>query len=132
MSLRSEICVADIVGHAVLDVDMTQAPAGSLAGPPFGLLLPAPAGQHFDWPALLGECGALVAERFDLIAFLDSKRTNTQARAPLLTCTVKLQAVVCTIVAVSLTAATPGSVYLAVWTATCCSQPMDARRTFCA
>ena len=70
--------VADIAGHAVLDVDMTR-PVAASAGPPFGLLLPAPAGQHFDWPALQAECGALVAERFDLIAFLDSKRTDTQA-----------------------------------------------------
>ncbi len=59
---------------------MTRPEAAS-AGPPFGLLPPAPAGQHFDWPALLAECGTLVAERFDPIAFLDSKRTDTQARA---------------------------------------------------
>ncbi len=63
----------------MLDVDLT-APATRPALPPFGLLPPAPAGQKFDWAALLAECGALVAEQYDLITFLDNKRTNTQVK----------------------------------------------------
>ena len=63
----------------MLSVDLKESDARP-ALPPFGLLPPVPAGQNFDWAALLTECGALVAEQYDLIAFLDNKRTNTQVR----------------------------------------------------